>query len=92
MIFVDGDQVVDGSGYSYVDRRYVEGAHRAITLTDPPARHQTDSKKHSANYRQMVEAASQDQRRYQHDMQRRAMAEQHRASSLQKKFPMIKLD
>jgi len=64
LIFVDGDQVVDGNGYSYVDRRYIDEQNRAMTLTDPPSRHQTDSKKHSANYRQMVEAASQDQRRY----------------------------
>lgn len=39
LIFVDGDQVVDGNGYSYVDRRYIEGQNRAMTLTDPPSRH-----------------------------------------------------
>ena len=38
LIFVDGDNVNDNNGYSYVERRKPE-AQRSHTLTDPPSRH-----------------------------------------------------
>jgi hypothetical protein len=51
LIFVDGDQVIDANGYSYVERRYLDHKNRAMTLTEPPSRHHTETKKQSANYR-----------------------------------------
>ena len=63
-----------------------------MTISDQPSRHYTDTKKNSVNYRQIVDTAHQDQRKFQNMQQQRLMAEQIRNSSLQKKFPMIKLD
>lgn len=75
-----------------MEKQY-SGGQRAMTLTDPPARNYTDHKKAGqSNYRQILDA-QQEQRRYHYHMQhQRVLQEQQRTSSLQKKFPMIKLD